>query len=240
MFKGLRKSPSEKANELLGKAKLSAQKGNYKEAHEFANKAAEIFKDEVKDRKKVDFAKALVYEYKGELSIKKDKAREAANFLGRAGGFYQRLNMTLELERVYLRQAQILRIIAKRFMKDRQFLDAASFFEQAAMCYMKLKMNSEAIDCKAKSYVSRAAAEQSISGRKVYLKKAVELIGEKGSDEPVIKGHLAYYNALFNEVEKPEKALRFYAEALQYYQVGTLQSRIDEIKKKIGELTKDI
>ena len=78
---------------------------------------------------------------------------------------------------------------------------------------------------------------KNISGRKVFLKKAVELMGERGSDEPVIKAHLAYYNALFVEEEKPQLALKYYSEALQNYQLAGSQGRIEEVKEKMAILT---
>ena len=119
---------------------------------------------------------------------------------------------------------------------DKKFVEAASYFERAAMAYQKFDKKADELDCKAKSYISRAAAEKNISGRKLYLKKAVELIEERGSDEPVIKAHLSYYNALFVEEERPDLALKYYTEALQNYQLAGIQSRIEEIKSKIQKL----
>ncbi len=239
MFKGTRKSSKEKANEKLGKARLAAQQKNYKEAAKFAESAIEILKEE-DNRKQMDVAKALQNEYLGMSAIKYNKALEAANYLGRSGGFYHRLGMITEYQRVFEQQAKILRVMAIQQMKERRFVDAASYFEQAAIAYQRLNNKADEMDCKAKSYISRAAAEKHISGRKLYLKKAVELIEERGSEEPVIKAHLAFYNALFVEDEKPEMALKYYAEALQNYQLAGSQSRIQEIKEKVEKLTKKL
>ena len=232
----LRKSPLEKSNEELGKAKLAGQKRLYKEAASFAEKALDYLGTSG-DRRKSDLIKAHYYEYLGLQAVKENKALEATNYFGRSGGFYQRLNMLSEQERVFTQQANILRVLARNLMAEKKFVDSASYFEQAAMAYQKLNMKFDELDCKAKSYVSRAAAEKSISGRKLYLKKAVELIDEKGTDEPVIKGHLAYYNALFNEDDLPQIALKYYAEALQYYQLAGVESRVTEIQHKMNELT---
>ncbi len=239
LFKGTRKSSKEKANEKLGKARLAAQQKNYKEAAKFAESAIEILKEE-DNRKQMDVAKALQNEYLGMSAIKFNKALEAANYLGRSGGFYHRLGMITEYQRVFEQQAKILRVMAIQQMKERRFVDAASYFEQAAIAYQRLNNKADEMDCKAKSYISRAAAEKHISGRKLYLKKAVELIEERGSEEPVIKAHLAFYNALFVEDEKPEMALKYYAEALQNYQLAGSQSRIQEIKEKVEKLTKKL
>lgn len=237
MFKGLRKSVTEKANEQLGKARLAAQRKQFKEASDFAEQAIEILKGE-EDRRKLDLARALYYEYLGNLSIKENKALESANYLGRSGGFYLRLSMDSELQRVHEKQAKILLVIARQVMKEKKFVEAASFFERAAISFQRIGNTAEELDCKAKSYISRAAAEKTISGRKGFLKKAVELIGEKGSDEPIIKAHLAYYNGLFIEDEKTELALKYYTEALQNYQLSGVVGRVEEIKKKIDRLTK--
>ncbi|MHA1516953.1 MAG: hypothetical protein ACTSPF_15625 [Candidatus Heimdallarchaeaceae archaeon] len=148
--------------------------------------------------------------------------------------------MIAEYQRVFEQQAKILRVMAIQQMKERRFVDAASYFEQAAMAYQRLDDKADEMDCKAKSYISRAAAEKHISGRKLYLKKAVELIEERGSEEPIIKAHLAFYNALFVEDEKPEMALKYYAEALQNYQLAGSKSRIQEIKEKVEKLTKKL
>ena len=236
MFKGLKKSSIEKANEELGKARQAAQQKNYSAAATYAENAIEILKEE-DNRKQMDIARALHNEYLGMDAIKFNKALEAANYLGRSGGFYQRLGMVTEFQRVFEKQAKILRVIAKQLMQEKRFVDAASYFEQAAIAYQRLKNKAEEMDCKAKSYISRAAAEKNISGRKLYLKKAVELIEERGSDEPVIKAHLAYYNALFVEDEKPELALKYYTDALQNYQLAGSKNRIEEIKGKIQKLT---
>ena len=239
MFRGMKKSTTEKANEELGKARVAAQQENYKEAAKFAEKAIEILKEE-DNRKQMDLARALQNEYHGLDSIKYNKALEAANYLGRSGGFYHRLGMITEYQRVYEKQAKILLVIAKQLMQERRFVDAASYFEQAAIAYQRLNNKADEMDCKAKSYISRAAAEKNISGRKLYLKKAVDLIEERGSDEPIIKAHLAFYNALFIEDEKPELALKYYTDALQNYQLAGSQSRIQEIKTKIEKLTNKI
>lgn len=236
LFKGIKKSSLEKANAHLGKARLEAQKKNYSEAAKCAEKAIEIFK-ESENRKQIDLAKALHYEYLGMDAIKFNKALEAANYLGRSGGFYHRLGMVSEFQRIFEQQAKILRVIARQFMQEKRFVDAASRFEQAAIAYQRIDMKADELDCKAKSYISRAAAEKNISGRKVFLKKAVELIEEKGSNEPIIKAHLAYYNGLFVEDEKPQLALKFYSEALQNYQLAGSQGRIEEIKEKMRLLT---
>ncbi|MHA2357225.1 MAG: hypothetical protein ACXABK_00465 [Candidatus Heimdallarchaeaceae archaeon] len=236
MFRGLKKSTSEKANEHLGKARLAAQRQQYEAAAVCAEKAIDILKDE-NNRKQIDVAKALYYEYLGMNSIKFDKALEAANYLGRSGGFYHRLGMITEYQRVFEKQAKILRVVARQLMQEKRFVEAGSYFERAAMAYQRLDNKAEELDCKAKSYISRAAAEKNISGRKSFLKKAVELIEEKGSDEPIIKAHLAYYNALFVEDEKPKMALKYYTEALQNYQLAGSESRIQEIKEKVKKLT---
>lgn len=236
MFKGLKKSSAEKANEHLGKARLAAQKKNYSEASECANKAIEIFKQN-ENRKQLDSTKALYYEYLGMNAIKFNKALEAANYLGRSGGFYHRLGMVTEYQRIFHQQAKILRVMARQFMSDKRFVEAASHFEQAAIAYQRIDIKAEEMDCRAKSYISRAAAEKNISGRKVFLKKAVELMEEKGSDEPIIKAHLAYYNALFVEEEKPQMALKYYSEALQNYQLAGSQARIQEVKEKMQKIT---
>ncbi len=236
MFKGLKKSSAEKANEHLGKARLAAQHKKYGEASEYAEKAIEIFKQN-ENRKQIDLAKALYYEYLGLNAIKFDKALEAANYLGRSGGFYHRLGLITEYQRIFHQQAKILRVIAGQLMKEKRFVEAASHFEQAAMAYQRIDNKVEELDCKAKSYISRAAAEKNISGRKVFLKKAVELMEERGSDEPVIKAHLAYYNALFVEEEKPQLALKYYSEALQNYQLAGSQGRVEEVKEKMTTLT---
>lgn len=236
MFKGLKKSNAEKANEHLGKARLAAQQKKYKEASEHAEKAIEIFK-ETESRKQIDLAKAVYYEYLGMDAIKFNKALEAANYLGRSGGFYHRLAMVTEYQRIFDHQAKILRVIARQLMTEKRFVEAASHFEQAAIAYQRIKNKAEELDCKAKSYISRAAAEKNISGRKVFLKKAVELMEEKGSDEPIIRAHLAYYNALFVEDENPKLALKFYSEALQNYQLAGSKGRIEEIKEKMTTLT---
>ena len=236
MFRGLKKSASEKANEHLGKARLAAQRQQFEEAASCVEKAIDILKEE-NNRKQIDIAKALYYEYLGMNSIKFDKALEAANYLGRSGGFYHRLGMLTEYQRVFEKQAKILRVVARQLMQERKFVEAGSYFERAAMAYQRLNNKPEELDCKAKSYISRAAAEKNISGRKSFLKKAVELMEEKGSDEPIIKAHLAYYNALFVEDERPEMALKYYTEALQNYQLAGSQSRIQEIKEKVRKLT---
>ncbi|MCG3222078.1 MAG: hypothetical protein H7641_11940 [Candidatus Heimdallarchaeota archaeon] len=236
LFKGIKKSYAEKANEHLGKARLAAQKQQYKDAAESAEKAIEIIQED-SNRKQMDMARALYYEFLGLDSIKYDKALEAANYLGRSGGFYHRLGMITEYQRVFEKQAKILRVIARTHMLEKKFVDAASYFERAAMAYQRLDNKPEEMDCKAKSYISRAAAERNISGRKLYLRKAVELIEEKGSDEPIIKAHLAYYNALFVEDEKPSLALTYYSEALQNYQLAGSKARIGEIKEKMQKLT---
>jgi tetratricopeptide (TPR) repeat protein len=236
LFRGLKKSTSEKANEHLGKARLAAQRQQYEAAAVCAEKAIDILKDE-NNRKQIDVAKALYYEYLGMNSIKFDKALEAANYLGRSGGFYHRLGMITEYQRVFEKQAKILRVVARQLMQEKRFVEAGSYFERAAMAYQRLDNKAEELDCKAKSYISRAAAEKNISGRKSFLKKAVELIEEKGSDEPIIKAHLAYYNALFVEDEKPKMALKYYTEALQNYQLAGSESRIQEIKEKVKKLT---
>lgn len=236
MFKGLKKSSAEKANEHIGKARLAAQQKKYGEASEHAEKAIEIFSQN-ENRKQIDLAKALHYEYLGMDAVKFNKALEAANYLGRSGGFYHRLGLIAEYQRIFHQQAKILRVIARQFMKEKRFVEAASHFEQAAIAYQRIDIKAEELDCKAKSYISRAAAEKNISGRKVFLKKAVELMGERGSDEPVIKAHLAYYNALFVEDEKPQIALKYYSEALQNYQLAGSQGRIEEVKEKMKILT---
>jgi len=236
LFRGLKKSASEKANEHLGKARLAAQRQQFEEAASCVEKAIDILKEE-NNRKQIDIAKALYYEYLGMNSIKFDKALEAANYLGRSGGFYHRLGMLTEYQRVFEKQAKILRVVARQLMQERKFVEAGSYFERAAMAYQRLNNKPEELDCKAKSYISRAAAEKNISGRKSFLKKAVELMEEKGSDEPIIKAHLAYYNALFVEDERPEMALKYYTEALQNYQLAGSQSRIQEIKEKVRKLT---
>jgi hypothetical protein len=236
LFKGMRKSTSERANEELGHARQAAQRKDYQSAIEFAEKALKLLEEE-KNRKRIDMVKALHNEYLGMNAIKFNKALEAANYLGRSGGFYHRLGMQAEHQRVFEQQAKILRVVARQYMQDKKFVEAASYFERAAIAYHKFNKKADELDCKAKSYISRAAAERNISGRKLYLKKAVELIEEKGSDEPVIKAHLAYYNALFVEDERPDLALKFYTEALQNYQLAGTQSRIEEIKAKIQKLT---
>ncbi len=236
MFKGIRKSIAEKANEQLGRARLAAQQKNYQEAADFAERAIDLLQTE-DNRKQIDIAKALHYEYLGLKSIKFDKALEAANYLGRSGGFYHRLNMISEFQRVFEQQAKILRVIAGQYMKEKRFVDAGSYFERAAIAYQRLDKKADELDCKAKSYISRAAAERNISGRKSFLKKAVEIIEERGSDEPIIKAHLAYYNALFVEDERPELALKYYSESLQNYQLAGSKVRIEEIKVKMKNLT---
>ena len=236
MSKRIKKSVAEKANEQLGKARIAVQKQNYQEAADFAQKAIDIFEKE-RNRKQIDMAKALYYEYLGFDCIKFDKALEAANYLGRSGGFYHRLGMVTEYQRVFDKQAKILRVVARQLMKEKKFVEAGSYFERAAMAYQRLNNKADELDCKAKSYISRAAAEKKISGRKLFLKKAVDLIEEKGSDEPVIKAHLAYYNALFVEDEKPKMALKYYTDALQNYQLAGSKSRIEEIKEKMKKLT---
>jgi hypothetical protein len=238
LFKGIAKSSAEKGNEELGKAKIAAQQKNYKEAAEFALKAAELFKKE-NNRRQLDLAKALENEYLGLDSIKYNKALEAANYLGRSGGFYQRLGMVTEFSRVFEQQAQILIVVARQLMQEKKFVDAGSYFERAALAFQRLKMKADELDCRAKSYISRAAAEKNISGRKLYLKKAVELMEERGSQEPIIKAHLAYYNALFVEDEKKELALKYYTEALQNYQLAGAKGRIEEIKAKMLALTEN-
>ncbi|OLS33301.1 MAG: hypothetical protein HeimAB125_00230 [Candidatus Heimdallarchaeota archaeon AB_125] len=235
----MKKSSTEKANEELGKARLAAQQKNYKDAAKFVETAIEILKEE-DNRKQLDMAKALRNEYLGMDAIKYNKALEAANYLGRSGGFYHRLGMITEFQRVFEQQAKILRVIARQLMQERRFVDAASHFEQAAMAYQRLNNKADEMDCKAKSYISRAAAEKHISGRKLYLKKAVELIEERGSEEPIIKAHLAFYNALFVEDERPKLALQYYSDALQNYQLAGSQSRIQEVKAKMEKLTKKI
>jgi len=236
LFKGIKKSSAEKANEHLGKARLAAQQKKYREASEHAEKAIEIFKQN-ENKKQIDLAKASYYEYLGMDAIKFNKALEAANYLGRSGGFYHHLGLIKEYQRIFNQQAKILRVIAGQLMKEKRFVEAASHFEQAAIAYQRIDIRSEELDCKAKSYISRAAAEKNISGRKVFLKKAVELIEERGSDEPVIKAHLAYYNALFVEAENPQLALKYYSEALQHYQLAGSQGRIEEVKEKVKFLT---
>ncbi len=231
----MRKSVAERANEELGNARQAAQRKDYQVAVECTEKALEFLEDE-KNRKKMDMAKALYNEYQGMNAIKFNKALEAANYLGRSGGFYHRLGMLTDHQRVFEQQAKILRVVARQYMQDKKFVDAASYFERAAMAYQKFDKKADELDCKAKSYISRAAAEKNISGRKLYLKKAVELIEERGSDEPVIKAHLSYYNALFVEEERPDLALKYYTEALQNYQLAGIQSRIEEIKSKIQKL----
>ncbi len=235
----MKKSSTEKANEELGKAKVAAQQKHYIDAAKFAEKAIEILKTE-DNRKQMDLAKALHNEYLGMDAVKFNKALEAANYLGRSGGFYQRLGMITEYQRVFEQQAKILLVIAKQLMQERRFVDAASYFEQAAIAYQRLNNKAEEMDCKAKSYISRAAAEKHISGRKLYLKKAVELIEERGSDEPIIKAHLAFYNGLFVEDERPELALQYYSDALQNYQLAGSKSRIKEVKAKMEKLTQKI
>ncbi|MHA1685891.1 MAG: hypothetical protein ACTSYD_05695 [Candidatus Heimdallarchaeaceae archaeon] len=237
MFRKSKKSSSEKANQELGRARIAAQQKRYDDAIAHAQKAIELLKDEG-NRKSMDLAKALYYEFLGNKAIKEDRAIEAANYLGRAGGFYHRLGLAQELQRVYELQAKILLYIARNLMKERRFVEAASYFEQAAIAYQRLNRKAEELDCKAKSYVSRAAAEKTIAGRKVFLKKAVDLMEEKGSDEPLIKAQSAYYNALFVEDERPDLALQYYAEALQYFQLANATSRVEEIKRKMAELTK--
>ena len=232
----MRKSTAERANEELGQAKQAAQRKDYQTAIEYVEKAIKFLEEE-NNRKRIDMAKALHNEYLGMNAIKFNKALEAANYLGRSGGFYHRLGMLVEYQRVFEKQAKILRVVARQHMQDKKFVEAASYFERAAIAYQKFNKKADELDCKAKSYISRAAAERNISGRKLYLKKAVELIEEKGSDEPVIKAHLAYYNALFVEDERPDLALKFYTEALQNYQLAGSQSRIEEIKAKIQKLT---
>lgn len=232
----MRKSFTERANEELGNAKQAAQRKNYQAAVEFTEKAIKLLEEE-NNRRQIDIAKALHFEFQGMNAIKFNKALEAANYLGRSGGFYHRLGMVTEYQRVYEQQAKILRVVAKQHMQDKKFVEAASYFERAAIAYQKFGKKADELDCKAKSYISRAAAEKNISGRKLYLRKAVDLIEEKGSDEPVIKAHLAYYTALFVEDERPDLALKFYTEALQNYQLAGVQSRIDEIKEKIQKLT---
>jgi hypothetical protein len=236
LAKRIKKSVAEKANEQLGKARIAAQEKNFQEAADFVQKAINIFEKE-KNRKQMDMAKALYYEYLGFDCIKFDKALEAANYLGRSGGFYHRLGMVTEYQRVFDKQAKILRVVARKLMKEKKFVEAGSYFERAAMAYQRLNNKADELDCKAKSYISRAAAEKKISGRKLFLKKAVDLIEEKGSDEPIIKAHLAYYNALFVEDEKPEMALKYYTDALQNYQLAGSKSRIKEIKEKMKKLT---
>ncbi|MCE7741990.1 MAG: hypothetical protein GOP50_05985 [Candidatus Heimdallarchaeota archaeon] len=236
MFKGMRKSVTERANEEIGNAKQAAQRKDYQTAVEFTEKALNLLEEE-NNRKQLDMVKALLNEYQGMNAIKFNKALEAANYLGRSGGFYHRLGMMAEHQRVFEQQAKILRVVAGQYMKDKKFVEAASYFERAAIAYQKFEKKADELDCKAKSYISRAAAEKNISGRKLYLKKAVELMEEKGSDEPVIRAHLAYYNALFVEDERPDLALKHYTEALQNYQLAGTQSRIEEIKAKIQKLT---
>lgn len=232
----MKKSTTEKANEELGNAKQAAQRKDYQKAIEFTQNALEILEEE-KNRKKLDMVKALLNEYQGMNAIKFNKALEAANYLGRSGDFYQRLGMTIESQRVFEHQAKILTVVARQHMQDKKFVEAASYFERAAIVYQRYGNKADELDCKAKSYISRAAAEKNISGRKLYLNKAVELIEEKGSEEPVIKAHLAYYNALFVEDERPDLALKYYTEALQNYQLAGTKSRIAEIKAKIQKLT---
>ena len=236
MFRGIRKSSTEKANVELGKARTAAQQKKYDEAAQCAEEAIEILKEE-NNRKQIDMARALHNEYLGMNAIKFNKALEAANYLGRSGGFYHRLGMISEYQRVFKQQAKILRVIARQLMKEKRFVEAASHFEQGALAYQRLDMKADELDCKAKSYISRAAAEKNISGRKLYLKKAVEIMEERGSDEPIIKAHLAYYNALFVEDEKPKLALQYYSEALQNYQLAGSKNRVDEIKGKMQKLT---
>ncbi len=232
----MKRSTTEKANEELGNAKQAAQRKDYQKAIEFTQNALGILEEE-KNRKKLDMVKALLNEYQGMNAIKFNKALEAANYLGRSGDFYQRLGMIIESQRVFEHQAKILRVVARQHMQDKKFVEAASYFERAAIAYQKFGKKADELDCKAKSYISRAAAEKNISGRKLYLNKAVELIEEKGSEEPVIKAHLAYYNALFVEDERPDLALKYYTEALQNYQLAGNKSRITEIKAKIQKLT---
>ncbi len=232
----MRKSTTERANEELGNARQAAQRKDYKSAIGCTEKAIKLLEEE-NNRKQIDMAKALNNEYLGMNAIKFNKALEAANYLGRSGGFYHRLGMLADYKRVYEQQAKILRVVAKQHMMDKQFVEAASYFERAAIAYQKFDKKADELDCKAKSYISRAAAERNISGRKLYLKKAVEIIEERGSDEPAIKAHLAYYNALFVEDERPDLALKFYTEALQNYQLAGVQSRVDEIKTKLQKLT---
>lgn len=239
MFKKTKKSLAEKANEELGHARIAGQQKRYDDAISHVEKAIELLKKEG-NRKTLDLAKALYYEFLANKAIKEDRAMEAANYLGRAGGFYQRLGLIQELQKVYETQAKILLYIARNLMKERRFIEAASYFEQAAIAYQKLNKRAEELDCKAKSYVSRAAAEKTIAGRKVFLKKAVDLMEEKGSDEPIIKGQSAYYNALFVEDERPDLALQYYAEALQYFQLANAKGRIEEIKRKMEELTRNM
>ncbi|UJG40249.1 MAG: hypothetical protein K9W45_10465 [Candidatus Heimdallarchaeum aukensis] len=235
MFKRSKRSKLEEANILLGEAKVLGQQRKYQEATETIEKAIALFTQE-NDRQKLDLSKALFYEFKAEQSIKSNRALEASNYLGRAGGFYMRLHMVNDLNRVYKKQADILLILARQTMKEKHFIEAASYFEQAAMAYQKLKNKEMELDCKAKSYVSRAAAEKTISGRKVYLRKAVEIMQETGTDNPIIKGHLAYYNGLFIKEEKKEEALRYFSEALQNYQKAGMSKRVEEIKKMINDL----
>jgi len=232
----MRKSTAERANEELGNARQAAQRKDYQKAIEFTENALKLLEEE-NNRKRIDMAKALHNEYKGMNAIKFNKALEAANYLGRSGGFYHRLGMLAEHQRVYEQQAKILRVIARQHMKDKKFVEAASYFERAAIAYQKFENKADELDCKAKSYISRAAAEKNISGRKLYLKKAVELIEEKGSEEPIIKAHLAYYNALFVEDERPDLALKFYTEALENYMLAGSRTREKEIKTKIQKLT---
>ncbi|MHA1224148.1 MAG: hypothetical protein ACTSSG_12265 [Candidatus Heimdallarchaeaceae archaeon] len=238
MVKQLKKSQIEKANAHLGKARIAAQQKQYEKAVDFSGKALEIL-EKGENRRLIDMAKAVFYEYNAFLSIKFNKALEAANYFGRSGGFYHRLGMIAEYQKVFEQQAKILRIVARKLMKEKKFVEAGSYFERAAIAYQRLENKAEELDCKAKSYISRAAAEKNISGRKLYLKKAVDLMEEKGTGEPIIKAHLAYYNALFVEDERPDLALKHYSEALQNYQLAGSTARIEEIKNKMQKLTEN-
>ncbi|MHA1304496.1 MAG: hypothetical protein ACTSQE_09215 [Candidatus Heimdallarchaeaceae archaeon] len=231
----MRKSKTEQINELIGKARILAQQKQFFKAIELVDNSIVLLKNE-NDRKKLDLAKGLLYEYKAELAIKENKALEASNYLGRSGGFYMRLQMIQDLERVYKKQAEILLILSRQYMKDKRFIEAASYFEQAAMAFQKLKNKEMELDCKAKAYVSRAAAEKTIAGRKNYLKKATQLMEETGTNNPIIKGHLAYYNALFVQDEKEELALKYLSEAMQNYQLAGMRKRVEEIKKMIQNI----
>ncbi len=235
MFKRVKKSKTEKINELISNARIIAQQKNYIKAVELIENAIELLKNE-NDRKKMDLAKALLYEYKAEISIKENKALESSNYLGRSGGFYMRLQMMNDLERVYKKQADILLILSKRYMAEKRFIEAASYYEQAAMSFQKLNKKEIELDCKAKAYVCRAAAEQTITGRKKFLKKAVELMEETGTNNPVIKGHLAYYNGLFVQDDRKDLALKYFSEALENYQLAGMTKRVEEIKKMIEDI----
>ena len=232
---GLFKKDSSKATQLLTEAQSLADNQQFEAAMKTAERAKEEF-EKLDDDTGVSQSLGLYFACKGYIALEHGDNLEAATALGRSIAFYTKLGVVNEIKALIELQAKSYEKAGREKMKEKKFSEAASIYEQAALAYFRIKEVPHQLECRAKAYVCRAAGEKTLSGRKNFLKQAIDVLDQAGIRTPTVRGLMEYYTALFMQLENPQKALPHLQNALNIYmQIGN-QAKVREVQAMIDRI----